>query len=105
MLDLADVLELVHDRLNERPLAEQEPIGEREELLPHVLAQLGDEAQSLIEEEVLGQRRGNVALVAKELAKEPTHQARHRTTIVGVARREAKREQLATIIDDQVEFE
>ena len=46
MLNLADVLQLVNDGLDERPLAEQEPVGELEELRAHILAQFGDEAQA-----------------------------------------------------------
>jgi hypothetical protein len=65
VLDLADVLELVNNRLDERPLAQQEPIGELEELLAHVLAQFGDEAQSVGEEEALGERRRDGALSPK----------------------------------------
>ena len=45
VLDLADVLELIEDRLDERAFAQQEPVGELEELIAHVLAQFGDEAQ------------------------------------------------------------
>jgi hypothetical protein len=35
---------LIEDGLNERALAEQEPVGEVKELVAHILAQLGDEA-------------------------------------------------------------
>ena len=36
---------------------QQEPVGELEELIAHVLAQFGDEAQPLAEKETLSQRR------------------------------------------------
>ena len=73
-----------------------------EELVAHVLAQFGDEPQPLGEEEALGERRGDVALVAKEAAKEPAHQAGNRLAVVDVARGEAEGQQLATVVDDQM---
>src|SRR4029077_15789608 len=100
MFDLADVLELINDRLDERALAQQQPVGELKELVAHVLAQFGDEAQSLGEQEALGERRGDIALVAKEASEKATCQARHWTPVVGVARSETEREQLATVVDD-----
>lgn len=109
VLDLANVLELVEDRLDERPLAQQEPVGELEELVAHVLAQFGDEAQSVGEQEAFGERRGDIALVAKELAEElaeeTPRQAGHWPSVVGIAGSETEREQLAAIIDDQMQFE
>jgi len=105
VLDLADVLELIEDRLDERPLAEEEAIGEGQQEVAHVLAQFGDEAQPLLQEELLSERGGDVALVAEEAPKEPVDQHRNRTAVIGVARGEAESEQLATVIDDQVEFE
>jgi hypothetical protein len=43
MLDLADVLESVHDRLDDRPLTQEQLVGQAEQTVTHVLAQLGDE--------------------------------------------------------------
>src|SRR5262245_44972609 len=105
VLDLRNVLELIDNRLDERPLAQQEPIGEFEELLAHILAQFGDEPQSLPEEEALSERRGDVALVAKEASKESTDEAWNGLAIVGIARSEAQCQQLAAIVDHQMEFE
>src|SRR5690348_1162228 len=86
VLDLRDVFELINDRLDERPLAQQQPVGELKELVVHVLAQFGDETQSVGEQETLGERRGDVALVAKEAPEKATCQAWHWTPVVGVAR-------------------
>src|SRR5262245_31438630 len=66
VLDLADMLELIDDALDEGALAQQEPVGELEEPTAHVRAQLGDEARSLREEEPLSERRGDVAYITKE---------------------------------------
>jgi hypothetical protein len=105
VLDLRDVLELVEDRLDERPLAKQEPVGELKELSAHVLAQVGDETQSLGEQEAFGKGRGAGALVANEFAEETPRQAGHWTPVIGIAGSETEREQFATVVDDQLEFE
>ena len=47
MLDLTDVLELVIDRLDQRPFAEQELVRQRHQQVAHVLAQFGNEPQTL----------------------------------------------------------
>ncbi len=105
VLDLADVLELIVDGLDERALAQQKLVGEVHEHTTHILAQFGDEAQALREEELLGEWLRDLALVAKELAKETADQAGHWTPIIGVARGEAEGQQLATIVDDEMELE
>jgi len=102
VLDLRDVLELVNDRLEGRPLAQQEPIGELEELLAHVLAQFRDEPQPLGEQEAFGKRSPDIALVAKAFAEETPRQAGQRPSVVGIAGSEAQREQFATVVDDQM---
>lgn len=105
VLDLRNVLELIDNRLDERPLAQQEPIGECEELLAHVLAQFRDEPQSVGDQEALSERGGDVALIAKEASKELTDEAWNGLAIVGIARSEAQRQQLASIVDHQMQFE
>jgi hypothetical protein len=50
MFDLADVLELIDDRFNQGAFAQQESVGELDELSAHVLAECGDEPQSQREE-------------------------------------------------------
>jgi hypothetical protein len=66
VLDLAHVLELINDGLDQRAFAQQEPVGELDELIAHVLAQFGGQPRTLIEEELLSQWLRDVALVAKE---------------------------------------
>jgi hypothetical protein len=70
-----------------------------------VLAEFGDEPQPLAEEEPLSEGYGDIAFVAKELPKEPTDQAWNRSSIVETAGSEADGEQLATVIDHQMELE
>ena len=99
MLDLANVLELVVDALHERPFAQQQLVGVRQQPLAHVLAHFGDQSQRLSGKELLGQRLGDVAPVAEELAKQTAHQAGDGTAIIDVARRQTEGQQVATIVD------
>jgi hypothetical protein len=105
VLDLADVLELVVDGLDERALAQGEPVGEIHQDIAHVLAQFRDEADTAVEEEALGEGLGDVALVTKEFAKEATDQAGHGTPVVGIAWGEAESEHLPAVVDDEMELE
>ncbi len=85
MLDLADVLELVVDALNDRSLAQQELVGGGEDPLAHILAQLGDQQDALGREELLGERLGDVATVAKQLAEEAAHETGNLSAVIDVA--------------------
>jgi hypothetical protein len=86
VLDLADVLVLIDDGLNERALAQEQVVRERDEDVAHVLAQLGDESQLRLKEEALSERGGDGALVAKEASKELVDQAWNGLAVVAVAR-------------------
>src|SRR5260370_42356895 len=70
MLDLADVLELVVDRLDDRALAQEQLVRESHQAVAHVLAPAGDKLDRMLDAELLGQRLRDVALVAEELATE-----------------------------------
>jgi len=105
MLALTDVLELVIDALNDRPLAQQELVDQREDAPTHVLASFGDQVEAVGDEQFLGERLGEVALVARGFAKEPPHQAGHRPTVVHVARSQAHGQEVAAVVDDQMELE
>jgi len=105
VLDLANVLELIIDALDNRPFAQQQFVGQRQEHIAHILAQLGDEMKSLQDQEVFGQCLGDIAFIAEKLAKEATYQAGNRLTVVGVARSETEGQQLAPVVHDQMEFE
>jgi hypothetical protein len=109
VLDLGDSLELIDDGLDERAVAQEQLIGEGQEDIAPILAQVRDEAEALLKEELLSERRGDVALVAndlvKDLAKESMDHAWNRLAVVEIARGEAEVEQLVAIIDDQMEFE
>src|SRR5690242_19072824 len=76
MLDLRNILELVNDGLNNRSFAQQQCVRQMHEMILHVVAQSGDQMQSLIKEQ-LRQGNGNVAAIPKQLASQPFDQARH----------------------------
>jgi hypothetical protein len=105
VLNLTDVLELVVDTLDDRPLAQQQLVHQAEQPPAHGLAGFGDEVYAVMHQQVLRERLGDIALVAEEFAKEPSYQARHGPTVVHVARRETNGEQLAPVIDDQMQLE
>jgi len=100
VLDLTDVLELIDDGLDERAFAQEQLIGEGQRDIAPILAQVLDEAEALLKEELLkeellkeellSERRGDVALVAKDLAKdlakESMDQAWNRLAVVEIAR-------------------
>src|SRR5258708_34467345 len=108
MLDLADVLELVVDRLDDRALAEEQLVRESHQAVAHVLAPAGDKLDRMLDAELLGQRLRDVALVAEELATEALdalEQGGDGLAVVDVTAGEAEGEELALIVDDQLQLE
>lgn len=105
MLNLADVLELVIDALDDRPFAQEQLVWEGHEPVAHVLTQFGDEVEALGQQELLGQRLRDVALVAEELAEEAADESGYRPPVIDVAWGKTDSEQVAAIIDHQMEFE
>jgi hypothetical protein len=79
VLDLTDVFELVVDALDDGPFAQEQSVGGLQDLRPHILAAFGDEDEALGDQEVLGERLGDIAAVAEELAEEATDEARDGT--------------------------
>src|SRR5579859_5619790 len=98
MLNLRNILELVDDGLNDRSFAQQEFIREMHELILHVFAQPSDELQPLFKEQ-LRQGSRDVAAIPKQLAAQVFHQLGDRSPIIDIARRQAARQQLASVID------
>ncbi len=104
MLDLTDVLELIIDGLDNRSLAQEEFVRHLKQAIAHPFAQFGDEVNPMGEQEFLHQGLGEVDLIAKELAEEPADQFGNGASIIDVAWGQAKGQQLALIIDDQVQL-
>ena len=71
----------------------------------HLLAQLGDEAQSVGDQQLLGEWLREITFVSKEFAHEACGELGHGMPIIDVARGETKGQQFALIIDDQVQLE
>src|SRR5260221_9495905 len=108
MLDLADVLELVVDRLDDRALAQEQLVRESHQAVAHVLAPAGDKLDRMLDAELLGHRLRDVALVAEELATEALdalEQGGDGLAVVDVTAGEAEGEQLALIVDHQMQLE
>ena len=104
MLNLRDILDLVDDRLNDGPFAEQQLIGKEHEGILHILAQSRDKMKSLFKEQ-LAQRSGNRTVISKELPAQSSHHLRNRSSIINVARGQTTRQQVAAIIDRQMQLE
>jgi hypothetical protein len=88
MLDLRDVFELIGDGLNDDAFAQQELVEAVEQEIVHVLAQFGDEVQSLGDQPLLDQLLGEIAIVPNELAQQACSQLRNRTPIINITRGE-----------------
>ncbi len=104
VLDLADVLELIGDGLDDRSFAQEDLVRPGDQALVHVLAQLRDELEPLGHEELLRQRLGDVPPIAKQLAEQPLDQLGHGLAVIDVTRRQAERQQFAAVVDHPVQL-
>ena len=104
MLDLGNVLELVNDALNDRSFAHEQFIRKMHKMALHVFAQSSDEMKSLFEGQ-LRQGSRNVPTIPDQLAAQPFHHLRNRSTIIDVAWSQAAGKPLASVIDRQVQLE
>src|SRR5947209_13934778 len=73
------------------------------ELVLHVFAQPGDELESLFKEQ-LREGSGNIAAISKQLAAQPFRQMGNWRPIIDVAWSQITSQQIASIIDRQVQF-
>jgi hypothetical protein len=105
MLDLRDVFELIRDGLDDGAFAEQELVGPVEQPIVHLFAQFGDELKPLGHQQLLGEWLREIAFGAFELAHQTCGQLRNRMPIIDIAWGQAKGQDLALIVDDQVELE
>ena len=70
----------------------------------HVFAQPGDEVESLFKKQ-LRERSGDVAAVSEQLAMQPFDQGRNGSAIIDIAWSQATSQQLASVIDRQMQLE
>ena len=89
--------------LDQRPLAQKQPVRQRQELVLHVLPELRDELQPLRLQE-RAQGLADVALIAEELAPQVFDHSRHGAAVVHVAGRQVAAEHLTALADDEVEL-
>ncbi len=104
MFNLAHVLELVVNRFNERPFAEQNLVDELDQAVFPVFLRLGDELESPFVQ-LFKQGLRDITTVAEQFAQQVLGHVRHRLAVIGVRGRELKRQQLTLVVDNQVEFE
>jgi len=105
MLDLGDVLELVIDGLDDGTFAKQHDIVVCDQTALHVRAQEGDQLHTKRVQQLRCQFLADVALVTDELAEELSGQVRHRFAIIDIASCEVAPQELALIVDNQMQFE
>jgi hypothetical protein len=103
VLDLRDILELIDNRLDNRPFTQQEFIRKVHELIFHVFAQPGDELESLLKEQ-LCEGSGNVAAIPEQLPAQVFHHLRNWCPVIDVAWGQTTSQQIPSIIDRQVQF-
>ncbi len=105
VFNLAQVLELVDDRLNDRAFLKQQTIRDRHQLVGHALFKPGDQLQSALEEH-LEERAGDIPAVAEEFAQDVLGELLHQRQlpVVDVAGRAHDGHQIAPVVDDQVQL-
>ena len=96
MLNLTDILQLIVNRLNESPFAEEQLIPPPHQPILHVLADFGQEFEPLSKEHIV-QRLGNIPTVPKELPKQLLGEGWHRLAVVDIARSQAKGQEFPLI--------
>jgi hypothetical protein len=104
MLDLRDIFELIGDGLDDGTFAQEEFVGPVEQTIVHLFAQLGNEGQSLRDHQLLSQRHREVAFSAAKLPYEPFGELGNGMPLIDVAWGQAKSQEFALIIDDQVQL-
>lgn len=104
VFDQKDVVELVVDGFADGTMAQQQLVGQRHQAVLHPLFEFGDELHTLFEQ-LLEHKLGYIAPVAEEIAEGACHQPGQYLDISSVARRQTVAQQLAPIIDDEMQFE
>ena len=105
VLDLRNVLELVNDCFYNRPFTEEELVGQGHQAVFHIGFEFSDELEAKGLEEVEKKGSGEIACVGKHFTKEIFDQAWHRLAVVDIAWGQDEIEQLAAVVENQVQFE
>ena len=106
MLDVADVLQLVIDRLDKGPLPEQYLVVEVHQRVFHVLLDFGDE-MNVVNEEHLEEVLADVSPVSEDFPEEFLREVPvlQRFSVIRVPWREHPLDDFALLVDDQVQLE
>ncbi len=104
VVNLRDVFQLVVNGLDDGPLAQQQLVHQGQQSVLHVLANRRDELHSLGKESFEELMR-DIPLVSKALAEESFGQLRHRLAVIDITSGQKEGQDLALVIDHQMEFE
>lgn len=104
VFNLGDILELVDDGFNDGALTEQELVAQQHQLVLHIGFELGNQFNPLLSE-LVTQRFGEVALVAKQFTEQAFDQLGNWLTVIDIAASDTNGKQFAPVIDDEMEFE
>ena len=106
MLDLANVLQLLIDGLDDRPLPEQQLVMQTHQRVLHVPLEPGDQVYA-VHEESLEEILTDVSPIGEQLAKQLFREAFvfQRSAVVDIARGQLPLHDLALVVDDQVQLE
>ncbi len=108
LFDLGDVLEVVEDRLDDRPFAQEQPVDRINRYGPHGARAPGVQSHALLLYELASQGPRHVALLPNEEAKQAgrlAQQMGNGPRIVDIARSERIGEQVALVVDDRMQLE
>ena len=104
MLNLRNVLQLVNHRFNNGSSPQEQLICPVHQAIFHVPFEFSHQVNAPVLLELKGEFLGDIAPVAKHLAKEPLQPLGHRLTVIDIAGCEDRVEQLALLIDHQVQL-
>lgn len=105
-LYLADVLQLVIHCFNDRPLSEHQLVIEVHQRVLHVLLNLCDKMY-VIHEQLIEEVMTYVSSIGKQFSEQPFREVLvfQRLTVIDIARSEPPLDNLAFVIDDQMQLE
>ena len=104
MSNLGDVFQLVIDGLDDGPLANQHLVHQGHQTVLHVLTNRRNQLNTLFKE-VVKQWLRDVAFIAKQFAPESLGHMGHRLTVIDIAWCQVKGEQLALVVDNEMQLE
>ena len=105
MLNLRDILELVDDTFDHSPSAQESLVNHAHQPVLHIAAQLGDQHQVMVSQQLFEQGLRQIAAIPEQFAKQSLDEDGYGNPVVDIAWGEVNAQQFAAIIDDQVQFE